>query len=55
MRDTFKHRKISVFIEQTDDETFLFGFELKGREIRGTVRIRPAGMARKRAQKLINR
>jgi hypothetical protein len=55
MRSTFKHRRIEIFIERLSDETFAFGFTLRGQEVRGTARTRLPGIARKRAQIALDR
>jgi hypothetical protein len=33
MRNTFRHRRIEVFIEQLDEETFLLGFTLQSQDV----------------------
>jgi hypothetical protein len=55
MRTTFTHKRIRTFIEQNGEESYLFGFTLRGQEVRGTAKTRLAGMARKRAQIMLDR
>jgi hypothetical protein len=51
----FTHKRIRIFIEQIDEESFAFHFRLNGQEMRGTIRTRMLVMAKKRAQMFLDR
>jgi hypothetical protein len=55
MHNFFTHKRVRVFIEQQDEETFLFGFTLRGQEVQSTTRTRLPGLAKRRAKMMLDR